>query len=315
MKGIILRSTCLTIVVMAYALPVSAAAPLESRVNETFRSVFGRNPSATENTYWAERVVRKEKTTFEALQGAMYYQKAQGQAVGSASSSAKRTSSTAASRQQLIKDVLPLFIQIYGNDPSNAEKAWWRKRISCGEIKSEKVLVNSMKYHKSKKARLGSVAICGVAPAATLSGGIVRKQIAGLSSHPFGDQIRIGIFKADGKAIQVTADKKFQVREGADTVLATVKADDAVQISWSDGKYHVRGSDLSFDTTNKIRLVPLDQGIMKITSFSDLSATYPGKNYNRFRGIIEIRKCDGCSDLWAINELRVEYYLRGLAET
>jgi len=52
-----------------------------------------------------------------------------------------------------------------------------------------------------------------------------------------------------------------------------------------------------------------------VTSFDDKSNTIPGKNYNRFRGIIEVRKCNGCDELWAINELRAELYLRGLAET
>jgi SpoIID/LytB domain protein len=31
--------------------------------------------------------------------------------------------------------------------------------------------------------------------------------------------------------------------------------------------------------------------------------------------VIEIRKCSNCNELWAINELRTEYYLRGLGET
>ena len=54
---------------------------------------------------------------------------------------------------------------------------------------------------------------------------------------------------------------------------------------------------------------------MQIKSYSDKSTTIAGKNYNRFRGVIEARKCSGCNELWAINELRVEYYLRGLAES
>ena len=115
--------------------------------------------------------------------------------------------------------------------------------------------------------------------------------------------------------IQLTVDNKFQIREGQSKILATLGKDDVVKVSWSGGKYHVRGSGVSFDTVNEIRIVPLNQGIAKIVNYSDPSVTYPGKNYNRFRGVIEVRKCDGCSELWAINELRVEYYLRGLAET
>lgn len=214
----------------------------------------------------------------------------------------------------LIKNVLPLFIQVYGNDPTNAEKAWWRKRISCGELKTHKALVASMQFHKSKKARMGSLAICG-AVVAPNPNTIAHRTIAGIGSNPFGDDIRVGIFNTDGAAIKVTADKKFQVREGADKILATVAPGKIIQVSWSNGKYHIRGLQKNFDIANKVRFVPLEGAIMQVTSYNDPSATIPDKNYNRFRGVIEIRKCDGCSDLWAINELRMEYYLRGLGET
>lgn len=222
-------------------------------------------------------------------------------------------------KQQLIIDVLPQFIKIYGNDPTNAEKAWWRKRISCDEIKTEKALVSSMNFHKSKKVRKGSDAICGAKAVAkttsSTSSGIQKKQIAGIGGHVNGETVRIGITKTDGSAITVTANKNFQIREGANKVLATIGAEKEISVSYSGGKYHVRGDGKKFDTAGKIRFVPLNGAIMEIVSYSDPSVTYKGKNYNRFRGVIEIRKCDNCGDLWAINELRTEEYLRGLGET
>lgn len=291
------------------------AGTLESRVNEAFRGVYKRSPTAVENAYWLGRVVRGEKKTFEALQGAMFYSQAQGKTMSSAPGGKTKTTAGSDDKNVLIKDTLLLFVQIYGNDPTGAEKAWWRKRISCNEITTRKALTSSMQYHKSKKVRQGSDAICGGVAATSSDGGIVRKAIAGISNHPMGDQVRIAIYKTDGRAIHVTADGNYQIREGASDVLGTLGKDDVVQVSWSDGKYHVRGSGVSFDTKDKIRLVPLNQAIMQIKSYSDPSATYSGKNYNRFRGVIEIRKDDDRNYLWAINELRTEYYLRGLAET
>ncbi len=299
----------------------AATNPLVGRVNEAFTSVFGRNPNATEQKYWAARVSSGEKKTFDALKGAMYFQKAAGKtmpATTTKTSPSAPAKTTATNQQQLIKDVLPLFIQIYGGNPSNAEKAWWRKRISCGEIKNEAQLVSSMKFHKAKKVRMGGNGICGgLAKKGTSSSsdGLLRKSVAGLSTHPAGDEIRVGIYSTNGSAIHVTANSEFQVREGKSKVLAKLGKDDIVQVSWSDGKYHVRGSGLDFDTEQEIRLVPLNGGIMQVKSYSDPSVTYPGKNYNRFRGLIEVRKCDGCNELWAINELRIEHYLRGLGET
>jgi hypothetical protein len=292
----------------------AAAAGLEGRVNEAFRGAFGRNPTVQENQYWLGRI--KDKNTFAALQGAMFFQKAKGATVGSSVKVSGVPKAAAEDKQLLIKDTLPLFIQVYGGDPTNAEKAWWRKRITCGELKTRTALVNSMKFHKVKGARQGSAAICGgTAAVSATPGGVGRKGVAGVSDHPMGDQVRIAIYKTDGSPITITSDGGYQVREGGTKILSTLGKDDEVQVSWSGGRYHVRGSGVSFDTEHEIRLVPLNQAIMQITSYNDKSATIPGKNYNRFRGVIEIRKCAGCSELWAINELRVEYYLRGLAES
>ncbi|MEK7499600.1 MAG: SpoIID/LytB domain-containing protein [Patescibacteria group bacterium] len=223
-------------------------------------------------------------------------------------------------KQQLIIDVLPQFITIFGNNPTDAEKAWWRKRISCDEIKTEKALVASMSFHKSKKVRKGSQYICGAKPntlssSSSSSSKVQRKNLAGIGTHVNGDTVRIGITKTDGSAITVTANNKFQIREGEGKVLATIGAGKEISVSYSDKKYHVRGDGKKFDTAGKIRFVPLHGAIMEIESYSDPSVTYKGKNYNRFRGVIEIRKCDNCSDIWAINELRTEEYLRGLGET
>ncbi len=292
----------------------TGAKMLESRINEAFRGVFGRSPTKTENEYWRGRVVRKEKNTFKSVRGAMFYHKARGKTKGSSRvSGTANTSGGQDDKATLIKDTLPLFVKIYGGDPTKAEKAWWRERISCGEITTREQLVSSMVYHQSKKARKGRDTICGAA--AGSGGGVISKAIAGIGTHPMGDQVRIAIYKTDGRAMHVTADDKFQVREGRGKILATVGKEDIVQVSWSNGQYHVRGAGLNFDTKNEIRLVPLNMAIMQIKSYSDPSATYPGKNYNRFRGVIEIRKDDARDYLWAINELRTEYYLRGLAET
>lgn len=59
---------------IAVALPAHAA--LLDQVNTAFESVHGRIPTYSEWKYWADRVVRKEKNTYQALVGAMGYQKA-----------------------------------------------------------------------------------------------------------------------------------------------------------------------------------------------------------------------------------------------
>ena len=289
----------------------AAAAGLVDRVPEAFEAVYGKKPTATETAYWKKRVTSGEKKTYQALVGAMGYQKSKG-VTGATPAKPKADSKTT-----MIKDTLPLFIKVYGNNPTNNEKAWWRARISCNELKSLKDLENSMNFHKSKGKRKGANTICGRAAAAGTSApsGVTRRAVAGISDHPQGDDVRIGIWHTNGSAIELSVNGPFQIREGRGEVIATLGKDDAVKVSWSNGKYHVRGSGLENDTTDPIRITPVGGGIIEIKNYSDPSKTYPGKNYNRFRGIMEIRKCTGCNELWAINELRTELYLRGLAET
>jgi hypothetical protein len=299
-----------------FAMPADAA--LKDQVGQAFQAVYSRAPTASEKTYWTSRVTSGDKKTYDALVGAMGYAKARGSTGVAAPkpAAAKPVAVSAAAKQQLIKDVLPVFIQIYGNNPSEAEKAWWRKRISCGEIKNEAQLRSSMGFHKAKKVRKGSDAICGgVASSEAAPSGVARKEVAGVSTHPLGDDVRIGIFKTTGSAIQVTANGKFQIREGRNRIIGTVDEGTVISVSWSGGKYHIRGEGIEEDVDQEVRLVPVGGAIMQIKNYSDPSKTIPGKNYNRFRGVIEVRKCDGCNELWAINELRTEYYLRGLAET
>ncbi|PIT98280.1 MAG: hypothetical protein COT71_01640 [Candidatus Andersenbacteria bacterium CG10_big_fil_rev_8_21_14_0_10_54_11] len=61
---------------LALVVPGSASAALLDRVNDAFRQIHGREPKFTEWQYWAGRVERGEKTTFDSLVGAIAYQNA-----------------------------------------------------------------------------------------------------------------------------------------------------------------------------------------------------------------------------------------------
>lgn len=307
-----------TIFCLAGQASEANAANLLDRVDEAFTAVVGRAPSTEEHQYWVSRVANGDKKTYEALVGAIGYTVSQVSRVPQVAGITIKTATPVkpTSKEQLIKDVLTEFIAIYKRNPSESEKAWWRKRISCGEIKDLGALRKSMQFHKAKGVGKGSAAICGVVvttgSSGNSSGGVTRRSVAGISDNP---EIRVGIFGVpSSKSIEATSDGKFQVREGSQAI-ATLDEGSVVKVSWSGGNYHIRGSGLENDTEEVVRLVPLNSAIMQIKTYSDPSKTIPGKNYNRFRGIIEIKKCDGCNELWAINQLRTEFYLRGLAET
>src|SRR5688500_5460006 len=122
----------IALLIVWVAIPqLAGAAGLADRVPEAFKAVFGKAPTSTEKTYWTKRVTSGEKKTYAALTGAMSYAKAKGTTtVVSSPSKTSKTSVPAIktnAKQVMIVQTLPLFIKIYGNDPTNTEKAWWRK--------------------------------------------------------------------------------------------------------------------------------------------------------------------------------------------
>jgi hypothetical protein len=64
----------IALVGVLFVVPVEAA--LIDQIKPAFRVVWGRDPTQQEYTYWTGRVQRGEKRTYDALIGAMYYQKA-----------------------------------------------------------------------------------------------------------------------------------------------------------------------------------------------------------------------------------------------
>ncbi len=75
MKKILLPSTTF-LVLLSVALPSSFAdAALINRVNEAFKAVYGNDPTPSQWEYWAQRVQRGEKKSFESLFGAISFNK------------------------------------------------------------------------------------------------------------------------------------------------------------------------------------------------------------------------------------------------
>jgi len=63
------------------------------------------------------------------------------------------------------------------------------------------------------------------------------------------------------------------------------------------------------------KLVPKSGTILEIISYQDLASWKIGLNYNKFRGNLEIVYSNKSGKLWVVNELPLEEYLKGVAET
>jgi len=81
----------------------------------------------------------------------------------------------------------------------------------------------------------------------------------------------------------------------------------------------ISGEQYSVNVTNPsgsfAKLVPKTGTILEIVSYQDLASWKTGLNYNKFRGNLELVYSNKSSKLWVVNELSLEDYLKGVAET
>jgi uncharacterized protein with LGFP repeats len=116
---------------------------------------------------------------------------------------------------------------------------------------------------------------------------------------------------------EVTADTNFDVTDASGTLLVTLAAGQTANVTYLDGLYYVRTSTgYSHVGSSQVRMTASNgTGIMQVNSFHDHPAWNPSLDDNRFRGTIEVRYSPVSNAVWVINDLPLEYYLRGIAES
>ncbi|MHB1391455.1 MAG: SpoIID/LytB domain-containing protein, partial [Thermoleophilia bacterium] len=118
-----------------------------------------------------------------------------------------------------------------------------------------------------------------------------------------------------GSAATVTSDAAFEVRDGGGVLLASLAAGQSANVVYSGGVYTLQAPGVFHTGNSGIRMASPSGGIMQVTSYHDVPAWNPNLDDNRFRGTIEVRYSPVSNAVWVINELPVESYMRGIAET
>jgi peptidoglycan hydrolase-like amidase len=81
-------------------------------------------------------------------------------------------------------------------------------------------------------------------------------------------------------------------------------------------KYVLSGPGCSSESAGFYVLAASDNiSPLEITDYSRPVSWLPGANDNKFRAKLELRYSPATQTVWVINELPIEYYLRGIAET
>ena len=126
--------------------------------------------------------------------------------------------------------------------------------------------------------------------------------------------IRVGLWSPNGQVLLMNS-SSFALVNDQGATLATVPAGAVATIGYNkESKTVVANIPSGTYTSNQLmRFVPTDPaGLFQVPNFGGWTAT---SYVNQFRGTMEINYYEPNSNVWLIEELPLEQYLRGLGET
>jgi len=132
-----------------------------------------------------------------------------------------------------------------------------------------------------------------------------------------GPLVRIGLYYTSDPIV-ITANGSYKIKDQNQAVLASVAASvqSVISFNFPSKTYSLAVNGTKVATSSYLRFEPDAQSIiMEIVSFDSRPAWNTSLNDNRFLGILEVRYASSTNRLWVINELPMENYLKGLAES
>lgn len=125
--------------------------------------------------------------------------------------------------------------------------------------------------------------------------------------------IRVGLFSSEAPQ-RLTSDQIFDIYSANQLLISNLPAGSVVTMSYSkiSKQYTVTTPLQTYSSSNHLRLVPKNN--VGVVTLLDYRIGQKPQD-NRFRNIVEYRYTEPAKTIWLINELPVEHYLKGLAET
>lgn len=127
--------------------------------------------------------------------------------------------------------------------------------------------------------------------------------------------IRVGLYPTDD-AVRVRCSGAYRVMSGGNELFKR-PAESSVKLRAVDGSYVARVGTAVRRSAKPIRLVPTKpaQTICTILNYENRPTWNTELNDNAFRGILELHHAEATGSTWVIEELPLEQYLYGVAET
>ncbi len=125
--------------------------------------------------------------------------------------------------------------------------------------------------------------------------------------------IRVGLLKTKD-TIKFKSETEYEIYSD-DEIVDILSAGEEAKISYKKGKYFLTSDSLDLESENFWRLVPVDDGSMFEMPGCKRTITGRKINYCTYRGILEYRYGSKSKMPYLINELPLEDYMKGIAET
>ncbi|MFC1632731.1 N-acetylmuramoyl-L-alanine amidase [Patescibacteria group bacterium] len=134
-----------------------------------------------------------------------------------------------------------------------------------------------------------------------------------------GEDIRVGIANVSTATVKALGAAQVALRDANDniTVLKTLASGQTVTFSWTNTTYQITGSGIEYNgvRTPQIYSTDTSRPAVEVTSYEDRPAWNTSLNDNLFRGKIELYRSAETYTVWVVNELPLEDYIWGVAET
>lgn len=136
-----------------------------------------------------------------------------------------------------------------------------------------------------------------------------------------GPTIRVGIIHIDEApvSIKIKSAQSYQVVTENNQVIASALPNQETEVNYdfTTKAYTINVGTNKVKTPNYPRFVQANSKTVpfEITSYENRPSWNKSINYNRFIGVMEVRYNSSKDRVWLINELQLEDYLKGIAET
>jgi peptidoglycan hydrolase-like amidase len=126
--------------------------------------------------------------------------------------------------------------------------------------------------------------------------------------------IRVGLYKTE-KPVVFVSDAPYALYAGTQEI-GTVPANEELTLTYAAGVYSATSASLSFSAPKYFRLVPPEfSNQFTLKNYSRLVSGRKKINFNAYRGVLEYRYSPKSKLPYVINELPLESYVAGIAES